>query len=174
VNERSKNRHFQRPHSQLTPPLQRTPANICINLKLPETTFPGLHFAADNIWVALQIFEQFCPKAGDTNPLGAEPKTNFNAKRPFKVIQGHLFRYRWRATKGIAHYNKCGLECEGSEDIASERSENRYFRQPYSHLTPPLQRTPANIRIKIILLETRIPVLYLFAADSIGLSSFTF
>ena len=24
--------------------LQRTPANICINLILPETTFPGLHF----------------------------------------------------------------------------------------------------------------------------------
>ena len=24
-------------------PLQRTPANICINLILPETTFPGLH-----------------------------------------------------------------------------------------------------------------------------------
>ena len=26
------------------PTLQRTPANICINLILPETTFPGLHF----------------------------------------------------------------------------------------------------------------------------------
>ena len=25
-------------------PLQRTPANICISLILPETTFPGLHF----------------------------------------------------------------------------------------------------------------------------------
>ena len=25
-------------------PLQRTPANICMNLILPETTFPGLHF----------------------------------------------------------------------------------------------------------------------------------
>jgi len=28
----------------LTPPLQQTAANICINLILPETTFPGLHF----------------------------------------------------------------------------------------------------------------------------------
>ena len=26
------------------PLLQRTPANICVNLILPETTFPGLHF----------------------------------------------------------------------------------------------------------------------------------
>ena len=44
VNERSENRHFQRPHSHLTPPPQGTPTNICINLILPETTFPGLHF----------------------------------------------------------------------------------------------------------------------------------
>jgi len=32
------------PHSHLTPPVQRTAANICINLILPETMFPGLHF----------------------------------------------------------------------------------------------------------------------------------
>jgi len=30
------------------------------------------------------------------------------------------------------------------------------FEHP-THLTPPVQRTPANIRIKLILLETRIP-----------------
>ena len=35
---------FQLPHSHLTPPLQRTPTNICKNLILPEITFPGLHF----------------------------------------------------------------------------------------------------------------------------------
>jgi len=47
--------------------------------------------------IDLQIFEQFFPKAGDANPLVAEPetdfKTDFNAKWLFKVIQGHLFRY---------------------------------------------------------------------------------
>ena len=75
------------------PPLQRTPANICINLILPETTFRGLLFVADSIWVAQQVFEQFCPKAGDANPLVAEPETDFSAKWPFKVIHGHLFRY---------------------------------------------------------------------------------
>jgi len=47
--------------------------------------FPGLHFCR-SIWVAVQIFEQFCRKAGDTNPLVAEPETDFNAKWPFKVI----------------------------------------------------------------------------------------
>ena len=56
----------------------------------------------------------------------------------------------------IAQYNKCG----GSEDIASEISENLHFRPPHSHLTPPLQRTLANIRIKLTLLETSIPELH--------------
>jgi len=27
----------------------------------------------------------------------------------------------------IVQYNNCGLACEGSEDIASEGSENRHF-----------------------------------------------
>ena len=54
----------------------------------------GYIFVADSIWVALQIFEQFCPKAGDANALVAESETDFNAKWPFKVTQGHLFRYR--------------------------------------------------------------------------------
>jgi len=54
---------------------------------VPWATF----FVADSIWVALQVFEQFCPNVGDANPLVAEPETDFNAKWPFKVIQGHLF-----------------------------------------------------------------------------------
>jgi len=140
VNEWSKNRHFQLPHSHLTPPLQRTPANICINIILPETTFLGYIFIADSIWVALQMFEQFCPKAGDANPLVG-------------IIEEPLMGY-------LAQYNKCGRRCEDSEDIASERSENHHFRPPHSHLTPPLQRIPANICIKLILLETRIPGLH--------------
>jgi len=60
----------------------------------------------------------------------------------------------------ITQYNKCGLRYEGSEDMASQRSENLHFGPPYSHLTLPLQRTPVNISIKLTLLETRIPVLH--------------
>jgi len=78
----------------------------------------------------------------------------------FGIIEEPLMGY-------IAQYNKCGLRCEGSEDITSETIENRHIRPPHSHLTPPLQRTPANIRIKIILLETWISGLH-FAADSNG------
>jgi len=51
----------------------------------------------------------------------------------------------------IVQYNKCGLRCEGSEDIASERSENLHFRPPHSFDS--LQRTPTNIPITLTLLE---------------------
>jgi len=93
VDEWSENRHSQLPHSHLTP-LSSEPREY---LHKPYTarnyvpTSLGYIFVADSIWVALQIFEQFCPKAGDANPLVAEPETDFNAKWPFKVIQGHYF-----------------------------------------------------------------------------------
>jgi len=60
----------------------------------------------------------------------------------------------------IAQYNKYGLGCEGSEDMAGKISENRHFRRPHSHLKPPCQRTPRNIGISFILLETAIPMLH--------------
>ena len=85
----------------------------------------GYIFVADSIWVALQVFEQFCPTAGDANPLVAEPETDFNAKWPFKVIYFGIVDEPLRGD--IAQYNKCCLRCEGSEDIASERSEKRHF-----------------------------------------------
>jgi len=51
---------FNELHSHLTPTLQQTMANICINLILPETTFPGLHFcrwqymgSSANFWTVL-------------------------------------------------------------------------------------------------------------------------
>jgi len=63
-------------------PLQRIPANICINLirYYQKLRSLGYIFVADSIRVSLQMFEQFCPKAGDANPLVAEPETDFNAK----------------------------------------------------------------------------------------------
>jgi len=41
--------------------------------------------------IDLQISEHFLSESQNTNPLDAEPETDFNAKWPFKVIQGHLF-----------------------------------------------------------------------------------
>jgi len=69
------------------------------------------------------MFEQFCPKARDANPLVAEPETDFNAKWPFKVI---YFGITEEPPRGYtAHYNKCGLRCEGSEDIPVNINEQR-------------------------------------------------
>jgi len=112
-------------------------------------------------------------------PLGssAEPKTDFNAKYhsgSFKVIyfdvtENPLSDYRY-----ILQYGVVALYVTvWTIYIVSERSENLHFRPPRSHLTPPLQQTPANIIIVLILLETRISGLH-FAADSMGLSSFKF
>jgi len=50
--EGSQNRHFRWLLS-FDAPLQRTPANIRINLTLTETTFPGLHFLQLIVWVYL-------------------------------------------------------------------------------------------------------------------------
>ena len=87
------------------------------------------------------MFEQFCPKAGDANPLVAEPETDFNAKWPFKVFKVIYFGIIEEPLMGyirVAQYNKCatGIKCEGSEDVASERSENRHFRPLHSPANP--------------------------------------
>ena len=88
----------------------------------------------------------------------------------FGIIEDPLMGY-------IAQYNKCGLRFEGSEGIASERSENRHFRPLHSHLTSPLQRTLANIRIRLNYFARNYDPWtpdYIFAVDSMGLSSFKF
>ena len=124
---------MKRPHSHLTPHFQRTPSNICINLILPETTFTGLHYCR----------RQYIGSSANFRTVLSESRwqilTQNDHSRSFKdiyfgIIEEPLMGY-------IAQYNKCGLRCEDSEDIASERSENLHFRPTHSHLTPPLQRT---------------------------------
>jgi len=61
----------------------------------------------------------------DANPLVDKPETD---SRSFKVIyfgitEEPLIGY-------IAQYNKSGLRCKDSEEIANERSENLHFRPP--------------------------------------------
>ena len=111
----------------------------------------------NSIWVDLQIFEQFCPKARNANPLVAEPKQILmqnGHSRSFEVIYFGVIDEPLRDY--IAQCNNCDLKCDGSEDFASETSENRHSRRPRSRLKPPFQRTPVNTRINLILLETAI------------------
>jgi len=63
---------------------------------VPLATFLSWQYMASSA-----NFRTVLSETGDANPLVAEPKTDFNAKWPFKVIQGHLFRCRWRATNWI-------------------------------------------------------------------------
>jgi len=54
-------------------------------------------------------------------------------------------------TDYMLEYNNFSLGDENSENIASERYENRHLRRPLSCLTPHISRTPANICITLIL-----------------------
>ena len=113
--------------------------NNSITLISPVQSLAGLHFfAVDSICVALQISEQFSPKARTPTywmPSSNQILTQNDHSRSFKVIR---FSVNEELLRGyIVPYNNCGLECEGSEDIASETSENRHLRPPHSHLTPP-------------------------------------
>ena len=137
--------------------------NNPITLISPVQSLAGLIFfvAANSICVALQISKQFSPKARMPThwiPSSDQILTQNDHSRSFKVIRFGVIEEPLRGY--IVQYNNCGLECEGSEDIASERSENRHFGRPHGHLTPPFQQSPANIDINHTLLETRFPGLH--------------
>jgi len=68
----------------------------------------------------------------------------------------------------IVQYNNSGIACEGSEDIASEISENCHFRRPHTYLMHPIQRTSRNIHINLTLLETRIHGLHFCRWQYVG------
>jgi len=132
--------------------------NTLITLISPVQPLGYIFVAADSLCVALQISEQFSPKARTpTHWMSSSNQTltQNDHSRSFKVIR---FGVNEELLRGyIVQYNNCGHECEDSEDIASKRSENRHLRRPHTHLTPHLQRTPANIHINLTLLETRFP-----------------
>jgi len=105
----------------------------------PVQSLAGLHFLPRTVCIVLQISEQFSPKArtpAHWMPSSNQILTQNDHSRSFKVIR---FSVNEEPLRGyIVQYNNCGLECEGSEDIASETSENRHLRPSHSHLTPPL------------------------------------
>jgi len=66
-------------------------------------------------------------------------------------------------------YNNVGLTSKASQEGEKVSTTPLLF-------DPPLQGNPANIRMNLILPETRVIAImrYIFAADSVGLSSFKF
>jgi len=111
--------------------------NNPITLISPVQSLGYILVAADSICVALQISEQFSPKARTPThwmPSSDQILSQNNHSRSFKVIH---FGVNEEPLRGyMVQYNNCGIECECSEDIASERSENRHIERPHSHLTP--------------------------------------
>ena len=77
VTEWTENRHFVRPHSHLTPPLQRTPANICINLILPETTFLGLHSCRWQYMGSSASFRTVLSESRRRQPISCRARNRF-------------------------------------------------------------------------------------------------
>ena len=122
----------------------------------------------------MRIFPNSFLRKPERQPIGWMPSTDQiltqnDHSGSFKVT---CFGVNEEPLRGyIVQYNKCGHESEGSEDVASERSENRHLRRPHTHLTPPLQQTPTNIHIILILLETRIRGLQFCRWQYIGSSS---
>ena len=137
--------------------------NNPITLISPVQSLGYIFVAADSICVVLQISQQYSPKARTPThwmPSSNEILTQNDHSRSLKVIRFGVNEEPLMGYIVGLQYNKCGLRCEGSEDIDSKTSENLHFRPSHSHLTPPLQRTLPNIRISLILLETAIPGLH--------------
>jgi len=125
----------------LTLRLRVTPMNNPITLI--TSTVAGLHFCCADSYMRISAhFRIVFPESQNASPLDAELGPDFNAKWPFNVNRSFKvirFGINEEPLRGyIVQYNNCGLEYEGSEDIASKGSENRHLRPPHSHLTPPL------------------------------------
>ena len=90
------------------------------------------------------------------------------------TIQGHLrssvsasMNYEEPLRAYVVQHNNCGFECEGSEDIASERSENRHLRPPPFSFDAPSLANPREYPYKSYLAKKLGSPGYNFVADSI-------
>jgi len=78
-----------------------TPVNNSITLISPVQSPAGLHFCRRQYMRSSANFRTVFSESQNASPLDAEHGPDFNAKWPFKVIQGHPFQRQWRATKGL-------------------------------------------------------------------------
>jgi len=93
------------------------------------------------------VASQICEITRNTKKI-----QNYSSSGSSKVTHFHV--NEMPITDYILEYNNFSLGDEDSENIASERYENRHLRRPLSCLTPHISRTPANICIILISLET--------------------
>jgi len=131
--------------------------NNPITLIPPLQSLNYVFVAADSICVALQISQQYSPKARMPTHWMPSPNqilTQNDHSRSLKVIRFSVNKEPLGATQ----YNIIimALNVKVRKIQRAKKSKNRHLRRPHSHLTPSLQQTPANIQINLTLLETRI------------------
>ena len=130
-----------------------TPMNNPI--ALITSTVAGLHFCCCwqysivycwggqlTVCVAVQISEQYSPKARTPThwmPSSDQILIQNVHSRSFKVIRFGVNKEPLRSY--VVQYNNCGLECEGSEDIASEKKR----KSPFSTTPLSLSSEPSRI-----------------------------
>jgi len=151
----------------LTPPFQRTPANIRINLILPETAVPRLHVCALKCRFICICFLGYCFRKPRKRVLNLQERkqnlTWHSHSRSFKVTCLGI-SHQWKADEGLRI-------AKASEDIASESTENCRCRQ--SHCLSPMSRELSRIPHKPYS-QKQVKLGYIFAVDNAGLSSFKF
>jgi len=76
-------------------------------------------------------------------------------------------------TDCVSPYNNAGLISKVSEKIASENAEKRCCREAHCRLMP-LPREPPRIFAQTLYRQKLESMAYIFAGDSMGLSSFKF
>jgi len=126
------------------------------------------------VCVSFFSFHAFFSKVAQSEPAKPARKQNLTQNscwRAFKVM--HFGITEKLSTDCMSLYNSAGLICKVYKEITGENAENCRCRQSHCRLTPPPQGNSANIRINLISPETRM-IAYIFAANSIGLSSFKF
>ena len=64
-------------HYHLTPPLQRTPSNICIKLIQPETKLPGLHFCRWQCMGSSASFRTVLSESRRRQPISCRARNRF-------------------------------------------------------------------------------------------------
>ena len=103
------------------------------------------------------VFAQLFFESRTVEPPKPARKQNLTPNRhsgSFKVM--HFGITEKLTTDYVLLYNNAGVISKVSEKMASENAENWRCRQSHCLLTPPRQRTSANIRINLISPESRV------------------
>ena len=116
------------------------------------------------MYLPLAVFTQLFSEVARYQPAKPARKQNLTANSPSRSFKVIYFGVIGKAAGDyIILYNNVGLISWGAEDIVSKSHENRRFQLLHCRLTPPLQRTPANIRTNLMSPETRLNGLHFFS-----------